>query len=1232
MVEVGDASQEYVLGIDLGSASIGWAVIGLDAKLEPCKVLGAGSHIFDPGVQPPPNLKISNDDAILRGVDRSKAVTRRIARQTRRQLSRRRARQKALFRLLQLNHLLPTYPEFEGEPLAAERHHTFNRLDNELSDMLCKPSRKRGMGAVLLEADQALPYVLRKDALERELTLHEFGRVLYHLCQRRGYRPSSVDDSEEVGAAPAEETAASRRGRKKRFDADSESGKDKESPKKVEAGISDLDVKMQAAHAAGIIKAPLIGPYFGTFTAHDPHKERIRHRWTGREMFEKEFDLIWEKQREYHRVSHDGLWKNDQQTDELRKQIRKLLFVQRPLASAEHLIGFCDLEPTERRAPWASLEAQRFRLLQKVNNLKWFSCEELREQPLTEDQRKRLVDELQQKGDLSFAAIRKLLNMPDAEFNLQKPKLDEEGKKKKKHDEGKIEGNRVNKVMLEAFGPDRWNAFSPEEQSVIVEVWRKTEGIEERKKVATERWGFDPAHARIWAENRPPGDYCKHSRKAILNLLEKMETGISYATAKTAIYGNPLAGKKPLPFVPRVTGGGGFLPSLTNPPVIRALTELRKVVNAIIRQFGGVKPYEIRIELARELRKNRKQRHDATVANEKQHQRRLEAARKILEECHNYQHRELSAKELVDDHGSDVTKMLLLMECHMECGGFCPYTGDPISFQQLFGGEVEFEHIIPQSMMVDNSFDNLTLSFRKTNLEKLNKTPWMAFGGPGKEGDWPGILDRVRKFGNPRKLHLFQLRSPEEARAFGSRRLNDTRYTSKLAGRLLMSLYGGRDVAAETADELDEFKDRTGRRAIFVSSGMVTSLLRDAWCLNLSEVIGEDAYKSPECEDDSRTARRTRRNESKKKDRSDHRHHALDAVVIALTTENLVQKINTLASQFYDRQRDGSYRPLTYRELMKEVRRGGWPDLLSRENLEGVRKLFREMIASHRPEHKLSGELHKAGFFGKERGESRNGTPIRHRRVAIKSLSEMKTDAEIEKTIDRIVDGTNGRIQGIVREFGQKIGGFRKWSGKEFPELPNRKTGRPVPIKKFTVWITKNTKPLGSEEDARRFGGDTVHNGHPERNVEEGEIAYVSFFMVQGRKGAEWKWDIVKLFDAAQRVRSLPKAERGLRRISETLPNFPDSIFRFSLMKGDLIELIDDGKPGIFVARRFEGDGRVWVAPINAAGTDEDLKKAGRLRRIGIAEFLRMGAGEDGVPQPVFVDLLGRPHKINIGA
>ena len=178
----------------------------------------------------------STEEAIIRGIDRSKAVGRRLARQARRQSGRKRARQNSLFKLLQANDWLPTYEEFRDEPLFAQKHLTFNRLDKELADALSGSRRRHGAGAVMLDIDQALPYVLRKEALERELKPCEFGKIIYHLSQRRGYRPSAVDETDREEIAEEEEIASSsKKGKKKR---ETENDGDEQSTGKVEKGMA----------------------------------------------------------------------------------------------------------------------------------------------------------------------------------------------------------------------------------------------------------------------------------------------------------------------------------------------------------------------------------------------------------------------------------------------------------------------------------------------------------------------------------------------------------------------------------------------------------------------------------------------------------------------------------------------------------------------------------------------------------------------------------------------------------------------------------------------------------------------------------------------------------------------------------------------------------------------------------------------------------------------------------
>ncbi|MCL2659844.1 MAG: hypothetical protein FWD64_04910, partial [Acidobacteriaceae bacterium] len=171
-------SPRYVLGLDLGSASLGWALIEIDENETPISLLKAGVRIFEPGVD-------GTDMEIQEGKDQSKAVNRRTARLHRRQLRRRAARQKELFLLLQTHGLLPP-PEHGPEASAAQRHELLESLDREIyATFGCGPDGQSFAQKPL--------YFLRARALDHRLEAFELGRVLFHLSQRRGFLSNRKD-------------------------------------------------------------------------------------------------------------------------------------------------------------------------------------------------------------------------------------------------------------------------------------------------------------------------------------------------------------------------------------------------------------------------------------------------------------------------------------------------------------------------------------------------------------------------------------------------------------------------------------------------------------------------------------------------------------------------------------------------------------------------------------------------------------------------------------------------------------------------------------------------------------------------------------------------------------------------------------------------------------------------------------------------------------------------------
>jgi CRISPR-associated endonuclease Csn1 len=1131
---------KYTLALDLGSASCGWAVVEIGDDDDPVRLTAAGVRIFDPGV-------VGGESKIHDGKDSSKASERRLARQTRRQTYRRALRQRQLFRLLQQHQLLPQSID-GGKRSSEQRHKILNALDERLT--LAWRGKYTLPDSSLDLADQSLVYMLRAAAVKDKVEPEALGRILYHLAQRRGYWSNRLDTSEEEvhsGASDTGEPAPESKKKRKTTEDPSE-----KNPGQVAKGISSLRAEMDS------VGTRFPGTYFAMINPHDKGlrdgiRKGIRGRWTERSMFVEEFEAIWTAQKKF----YPGIL-----TEELEAKIRYWLFFQRPLSPANHLVGFCELEKGERRAPWATLEAQKFRLLQKVNDLRLI--EGGREISLQKAERAQVLEYLETKGDLTFTGLKKLLGRASIQgFNLERGLKD------------KVEGNRVNVAMLAVFG-ERWNVMALDEKHTAVEQWRTIRTPEKLETVARERWQLDESSAQRWARGaNPPKDYCRLSRKALTAVLPLMEKGVAFKTVEREIYGPRHSGAEPMKLVPKVVE---YLPAINNPAVLRALTEMRKVVNAIIREYG--KPYQIRIELARELRKNRKERESQTFDAKERQTKREKAARQLLAK-NNKQNP--SADDIRNVPQYMIDKWLLAEECHW-C---CPYTGEQINYEKLFvRPEFEVEHIIPLSRCTDNSFGNKTLCHRDENQRKGGNTPWMAYHAD--EDRWAQILIRVSKFANgPRigehyKLRRFKLRTEEELDGFTKRQLTDTRYTSKLAARLLMALYGGRDTTTNADEDTAEFYDKVGRR-IFASTGGVTHLLRDAWMLHPNVVLGlgDDVGKR------------------RGKDRSDHRHHAVDALVIALTTEKQVREINLHA-----RTKQGQKWPLDYRDLVRGLK-SPWKN---RDEFLG--DVFQRMCVSHKPEHKLGGKLHMETNYGRERGKNDKGKPILHQRLPIAiGLNPVDIGCIVDKN-----------VREAVQTFANAIGGFKNWSVEKhgYPFLKAHNDAQ-MPIKRVRIaWEGKNALAIGATTDLRQSKLDN------QRRVDSSAKHHVAVFvsrMPTGRskKPAErWVSDCVSLMEAHQRHR------KGLPVVRKTHSKDPEAEFLFSLQKNDIVELETDKGKRYFILASIEADGRLNLFPIEAGGKREDQ---------GSVKVREMANGlKEMKAKKADIDLLGNAHYVNEAA
>jgi len=1000
--------HKYVLGIDLGAQSCGWAAVKLDG---PNRILGLGTRIFPAGVE----------DGLEKGTEVTKNVQRRQARLLRRQTDRKARRRVKIYHLLQNAGLLP-----QGE--TGDRHTDLASLDNRLKQGNTNPA--------------LLPYQLRAEALGRKLEPYELGRAFHHLAQRRGFLSNRKGGT---SAAAAEKEGV------------------------VKEGISTLRADIER------VGARTLGEYFAQV---DPHENRIRTLWTSRKMYQDEFNLICKTQQTYHPQIL---------TKEFVTSLGRALFHQRPLKSQRHLIGKCELEPKRKRAAIALLLPQRFRMLQVVNNLRIPDGEFLDRQ-LTGEERHALLEELDAKGDLSFPDVRKLLGLP----RTLKLNLEAGGEKK-------LLGNRTSSALLKAFGK-RWLDFSPKEQERIVNELLSTQNDALVVRRARTAWGCSETEAEAVSLVRLEDGHGALSTAAMRKLLPPLVEGLTFAAARRKTYPEQFQANAPVDYLPPVRDA---ISELRNPAVERALTELRKVVNAVIREHG--KPESIHIETARELKQPKWQRIERSKRMRTQESARQDAAQKILEE-----------RPGIRVSNRDKEKFLLAVECNW-C---CPYTGAGINVTDLFGPEPRFdiEHIIPYSRCLDNSFFNKTLCLNDHNRHvKGNQTPWEAYGA--NEEEYERILQRVRRFaGDARDAKLDKFRQREtDTEGFIERQLNDTRYASRLGADYLGKLYGGR-------------VDGDHNTRVFTITGQVTATLRREW--DLHAVLNDG---------------KTANGGATPKSRDDHRHHAVDALVVALTN---TAQVKQLSQQSAYAQKQGS------RSIDLE---SPWNDFV-----RSVREAVDEIVVSHRVDRRANGQLHKETLYGPQRSYI-------DKKGAEKQIVHIRRALAAIKKPETIVDPA---VRAAIEQKLEELGGASELFKKEenLPSLqgPN---GQSIKIRKARVRETVYAIPIGKGARLRR--------------VELGSNHHLEVFAEVDENGQEkrWRGNLVSTYAAMLRKRaSKPLVARE---------QAPGTKFKFSLAGGDTI-WVDHPKlgSGLYIVRTIsQAVGRQDPVVAYVRITDARLKK-----------------------------------------
>ena len=962
-----------ILGLDLGTNSIGWALIEDNQN----KILGLGTRIFPMGVE---NLGDGEGEI-------SKNASRTGARGVRRQFFRRRLRKQILLKALSENKMCPL----------------------EASDFQEWKRNKRFPIEKLTTWFALNPYELRQKALIEKLSLEEIGRIFYHLIQRRGFLSNSRKGGSDDGTI---------------F---------KGNPKEGKIGITETQKNIEDK----TLGAYLFEIYPKENQPFQDGLERIRNRYTTRKMYVDEFELIWNKQAQFHA----------ELTNELKTLFggRKLdgykedgiLFHQRPLRSQKHLVGNCSFEPRKTKCPISAIPFEQFRVWQWVNTVEYNG------KKISQEEKEKIVEFLFANEKPEFKKIRKVIGKESAEFKFNYK------------DDDKIVGTHtISNLSNKKYFGKKWFEFSEKEQEDIWHVLYFFDSKSNLKEYAIKNWNFTEEQAESISKFNVKDGYASLSRKAISNILPFLKLGFTYDVAVVLggiknVFGSDwekLSDEKRNFFydnvyeIVRSKNKGGFIEiikdilrndynisdnqlrklyhhsatidatelleklpvgkdadkdiqAIRNPIVITALFELRKLVNELIDEHGKID--EIKVEMARDLKISKSQRNKIRKEQKRLERENDRVKARLLEERQRITH-----------------DNILLYKLWEECKHTCPYTGKPISVTQLFSGEVQIEHIHPWSRSLNDSFSNKTLCYADENRKKGNKTPFEFYGSD--EANWSAIKERALKLFSDTKEYpnayqkfkrFVQQKFDDD---FSTRQLNDTRYISKKAKNYLSKICN----------------------KVTVSPGQATSNLRHKWGLN--QILNDDNEKT----------------------REDHRHHAIDALVMACTKVSYVQELSKWNR--YNRGYDVKDFPMPWLSFWKDAEKAVNQILVSHKKVSNDITVRTHTTEKNGKKHTnlgvaARGQLHKETVYGKR---TFNGEEAFHVRKPIESL-------ETAKQIAKVVDES---IRLLILKRVNELGGFVKdkvpantffivdENGVKQPQifLPNQ-NGAPVPILKVRV-------------------------------------------------------------------------------------------------------------------------------------------------------------------------------------
>lgn len=1077
-----------ILGIDTGTNSLGWAIV--EKQADEYHLLDKGVNIFQEGVK------------MEKGIESSKAAERTSHKAARVRNYRIKLRKIRLLRILSDAHLCPPLSKVELSAWRLKKEYPKNELFMQWQSTD--------------DESEKTPYAYRHKCLHDCLDFSSvtdryiLGRAFYHMIQRRGFLSNRKDQS-------ADDTG------------------------KVKESISNLTQEM---HDAGY---EYLGDYF--YSLYNKG-EKIRNHYTARnEHYLAEFKAICEKQ---------DLDKN--LGPEVVRQIEKAIFDQRPLKSQKGQVGKCVFEKNKTKCPSSHPMYEEFRMLSFINNIKIQTPNDDVLRPLSPKERALIIP-------LFFRKSKKLFDFEDIAKKLAPKK--QYGFYKKSSDaempylfnypmDTSVFSCPVTTALKDIFG-DEWIdslcetytlAEGKSRLNVVNDIWHVLCFYTDDTKLAEfakNRLQLNDEEAKKFCEISLPGDYASLSLKAICKILPYLRRGLIYSHA--AFLGNlcevmpqyewdieemrnaaidhiihemnlidskdartfevcikeylkeqyhvseeklkKLYHPSMMEVYPRVQRtnshgvyqlGSPRIDSVRNPMAMRSMFRLRKLVNRLLEEGKIDSDTEIHIEFAREL--NDANKRNAIAAFTKENQNKNDEARKKIKNLFKAE----TGKD-IDPTDVDVLKYVLWEEQ----GHICLYTGKQICISDFIGGNPKFdiEHTIPRSVGGDSTKMNLTLCDSRFNRDvKKTKLPTEL---PNHEeimariNDWrekyeslDGQIRRQKKMSKGattkdqkdaiiRKRHLLELQRdywrgkylrftmesvPE---GFSRRQGTDISVISKYARLYLKSLF----------------------KHVYTVKGIATSDFRKIWGI-------QKAYS--------------------KKERVNHVHHCIDAIVIACIG---LDEYNKLGAYYHDEENHEWY------GMSKAYFKKPWPTFV-----EDIEKVQDEILVYHYTPDNMPkqgrrrilidgkkvlskgdaarGSLHNDTYYG----AIKNDGVVRY--VKRINLASMKV-SDVKNIVD---DTVRGIIETAINEKGFKEAmSSTIWMNEE----------KQIPIKKVRCYTPSVTKPLNIRQQRDVSSREYKQQYH----VTNDSNYLLALYIGKDKKGKEKReFEIINMLQTAQYFRT----------------------------------------------------------------------------------------------------------------